>query len=288
MNCTMYSGFAGIFKSEGIDRAIEVAKGFGFSSVEFIELIKDTWVPCIKDTEEAARVKEILDRNGLPVACYSVAGTLYVPGMTPETVTDVEKAMCHYAKIAATVGSPLLHHTLIMNNIRADELAFSEALRLIVPVAIRIAKYAHSLGVRCIYEPQGPFFNGTEKFGIFYRAVKAECPWVGVCGDVGNMLFADDSPVTFFQAHAKEVVHVHIKDYAPTEPSLDAPDWSISPSKKTYRECVIGTGCIDLDTCLSILKEVGYEGAFAFENGYREDYELSVKAGKAILEKFFD
>ncbi len=288
MNFTMYSNFASTVKTEGIDAAIAKARGLGFSSVEFIELVNDTWVPCIKDVESAKEFKQVLDQNGLDVACYSVAGTLYVPGMTPETVTDVEKAMCHYAEIAAAVGSPLLHHTLIMNNIRADELAFSEALRLIVPVAVRIAKYAYSLGVRCIYEPQGPFFNGTEKFGLLYHAVKEECPWVGVCGDVGNMLFADGSPVEFFSTYVKEMLHAHIKDYIPTEPSPTAPDWSIAPSGKTYKECVIGTGCIDLDTCLSLLKDAGYTGAFGFENGPVSEYERGVEAGQAIIKRIFE
>lgn len=287
MNFTMYSNFAGNFKSEGAERACEIAKSLGFTSVEFIELIQDTWVPCIKDVTEAKKTKQILDRHGLPVACYSIGATLYVPGMTPETVTNVEKELYHYAEIAAAVGSPILHHTLIMNNVRADEIPFSEALRLIVPAAIRIAKYAHSLGVRCTYEPQGPFFNGVEGFGSLYRAVKAECPWVGVCGDVGNMLFADVSPVDFFGTFAKEILHVHIKDYAPTEPSPSVPSWAFSAGGKAYKECLLGTGCIDLDTCLSLLKEAGYTGAFAFENGPIALYEAGVRNGQALIGKYF-
>ena len=142
MNFTMYTNFTGNVKSEGIERAAEIASSLGFSSVEFIELTKPTWVPCIHSVEEAKEMKRVLDLNGLSVACYSIGATLYVPGMTPETVTDVEKTLYHYAEIAAAVGSPILHHTLIMNDVRASDLPFSEALRLIVPVAVRIAKYA--------------------------------------------------------------------------------------------------------------------------------------------------
>ena len=287
MNFTMYTNFTGNVKSEGIERAAEIAKSLGFSSVEFIELVKSTWVPCVNNAEEAKKMKQVLDQHGLPVACFSVGATLYVPGMTPETVTDVEKAMYHYAEIAAALGSPILHHTLIMNDVRASDLPFSEALRLIVPVAVRIAKYAYSLGVRCIYEPQGPFFNGTEGFGELYRAVKAQCPWVGVCGDVGNMLFADTSPVDFFRTFAKDALHVHIKDYTTCEITPDAPDWSISRGGKAYKDCLVGTGCIDLDTCLSLLRDAEYKGAFAFENGPIEEYAEGVRAGQALIRKHF-
>ncbi len=286
MNCTMYSNFAQTVKSDGIERAAARARELGFSSVEFFEIIRDTWTPCVKDCESARSMKEVLNAHGMSVACYSIAANLYEEGMTPETVTETEKALYRYAEIAAEVGSPLLHHTLIMSHIQ-DVLPFEEALRLIVPVAVRIAKYAHSLGVRCIYEPQGRFFNGVEKFGALYRAVKAECPWVGVCGDVGNILFVDDSPVDFFRTYAKEILHVHVKDYQPTKWTPDAPDWSISPKGAVYKECIVGTGCIDLDTCFALLRDAGYAGGFGFENGPAEEYVPGVEAGQALLKKFF-
>jgi len=169
-----------------------------------------------------------------------------------------------------------------------DTLPFDEALRLIVPVAVRVAKYAYSLGVRCIYEDQGRFFNGVEKFGAFFRAVKAACPYVGVCGDVGNILFVDESPVDFFQAFSKEIAHVHVKDYTPTERNEHSPEWSISPRGNAFRECVIGTGCVDLVSCLEILKAAGYTGAFAFENGPAEEYAIGVKKGQELLASCYE
>ena len=286
MKCTMYTNFAQTVKNDGIEKAAVWAKSLGFSSVEFFEFAQDTWTPCVKDRESARQMKKVLDLHALPVACYSVAVDLYEEGMTPDTVTQKEKALYHYAEMSAELGSPFLHHTLIMKHID-DQLPFEEALRLIVPVAVRVAKYAQSLGVRCIYEDQGRFFNGVEKFGRFLAAVRAECPTVGVCGDVGNILFADGDPVEFFRTYAKDIVHVHIKDYALTERSSDSPEWSIAPSGKTYKECIVGTGCIDLDTCIKIMKDVGYTGAFAFENGPRDVYEKGVAAGQTIISRYF-
>lgn len=287
MNFTMYANFSRIFKEEGIARAIEVAKELNFSSVEFIEWVADDWESCIKDVESAREVKRELCQNGLSVACYSVAVTLWEEEMNPDTVTEAEKALYRYAEIAAAAGSPLLHHTLIMTPVQ-ENLSFDEALRCIVPAAIRVAKYAYSLGVRCIYEPQGRYFNGIERFGALYRAIKAECPYVGVCGDAGNLLYVDESPVEFIRTYRNDILHVHIKDCAPVEMREDIPEWSISSGGVPYVDCVVGTGCIDLEACLTLLKEVGYHGAFGFENGPVEEHADGVRAGRAILKKIFD
>ncbi len=286
MNCTMYTNFAQTVRRDGIERAAERAKELGFSSVEFFEFIAPTWEPVVKDRESAKQMKRVLDYYGLKVACYSVATTLYVDGMTPDTVTDAERGLYHYAELAQELASPFLHHTLIMDHIQ-DRLPFDEALRLIVPTAVRVAKHAHALGVRCIYEDQGRFFNGVQKFGEFFRAVKAECPYVGVCGDTGNILFVDESPVEFFKTYINDILHVHVKDYTPTELTESSPDWSISPKGAVYAECAIGTGCIDLCSCFEILKDAGYKGAFGFENGPIEEYEIGVKNGQALLAEYF-
>ena len=286
MNSTMYTNFSKLVKRDGIEEAARQAKSLGFSSVEFFEVVDSAWTPTVKDRESARQMKRVLDAHGLSVACYSIAVTLYEEGMTPDTVTEAERALYLYAEIASVLGSSFLHHTLIMKHIQ-DVLPFDEALRLTVPVAVRVAKHAYAHGVRCIYEPQGRFFNGVEKFGAFFSAVKEQCPYVGVCGDVGNVLFVDESSVDFFRKYADKIVHVHIKDYIPTQKSDTSPDWSISPKGAVYAECAIGTGCIDLRACLRILKDAGYTGAFGFENGPWDEYVIGVENGHALLSEYF-
>ena len=160
-----------------------------------------------------------------------------------------------------------------------------KALDLIVPAAVRVAKHAHSLGVRCIYEDQGDYFNGVEGFGAFFRAVKAQCPYVGVCGDVGNTLFVDESPVDFFRAFGESIVHVHIKDYLGASAPDETPGWEGASLAGTYyKGCTIGTGCVNVAACVEELKRVGYTGAFALENSYETDFPSGCRGAMQFLQ----
>ena len=287
MNFTMYAGFSDRLKAEGAEAAGREAVRLGFSSVEFLEYVQsEKAVPAIGSVEEAAAIRETLARQGLSVACYSVGINLWQKGMTSDTVTPMEEILYYHARLAAALGSPFLHHTLLLG-VDKRALTMDEALSLLVPVAIRVAKYAKTLGITCIYEGQGMYFNGTDGFDAFYSAVKQECPYVGVCGDVGNPLFVDESPLPFFQRFAGDIVHVHVKDYVRAAVRGEEPDWAETRDGDWLRETVIGRGCVPLADCLSVLRATGYKGAFALENNHAEDFELGVAEGmRRIREEF--
>ena len=168
MNFSMYAKFYNILTRDGIESAADQAVALGFSSVEFFDFVGKGWKESIADVADAKMMRAVLEGRGLSVACYSVAVGLYEEGMTPDTVTRAEKKLMQYAEYAAALGCPYLHHTLTIDVERF--LTEETALQYIVPAAIRIAKYAHSLGVTCIYEDQGPFFNGVDGFGKFFNA----------------------------------------------------------------------------------------------------------------------
>ena len=284
MNYCMYANFPEMLQQEGIEAAAAYAKSLGFSSVEMLEFIYKEKPPCVTSTEEATRIREVLRSFGLSVACYSVAVGLWEEGMTPDTVTDSEKRLMQYAEWAAALGSPFLHHTLTLGT-PTDKLTVEETLNAILPAAIRVARYAHSLGVTCIYEEQGPFFNGVEGFGRFFWAIKEACPYVGVCGDMGNTLFVDESPVDFFRAYAKEIKHVHVKDYTLHTQRDERHGWSVSAGGTWLRGAVIGQGQLDLAACLSELRRVGYDGIFSFENTHDVPFADGVRMGMDFLQK---
>ena len=287
MKFAMYAGFSDILRSKGAEAAAETASRLGFQAVEFLEYIDGSGTPIIKSMEEARGIRQTLEKHLLSVACYSVGINLWQKGMTAETVTPMEEALCHHARLAAELGSPFLHHTLLLG-VDPYALTMEEALTLIVPVAIRVAKYAHSLGLTCIYEGQGMYVNGVAGYRAFYEAVRAECPWVGVCGDIGNPLFVDEDPLPFFQTFAKEIRHVHIKDYVHADAPGNEPDWAQQTRSGSYlRETVIGHGCIDLASCLAVLREAGYDGIFALENNHPEDFEQGVAEGMRQIRKYF-
>ena len=180
------------------------------------------------------------------------------------------------ADAAAEVGSPYLHHTLVMTS---DHSAPYEAvLDRVAERAIRIARYARRLGLRVLYEPQGMYFNGSDGFRGLYRRVKAECPEVGVCADVGNPMFVDEDPVRFVKEFACEALHVHVKDYRGSDGNGDR-----TRGGRFLIPARIGTGEAHVAECLSALAAAGYTGYFGVEDDGDEALRASAELCSAWL-----
>jgi sugar phosphate isomerase/epimerase len=175
---------------------------------------------------------------------------------------------------AVILGSPYFHHTMTMGipiNVSPYD-DFDGFFDRLCNCAEEIGKYANSKGLTVLYEPQGPFVNGIERFGRLYYEMKRRGVDVFVCGDVGNTLFADTSPVDFYKVYASEVRHVHLKDYVVNAPSsVPNSPTAYSVSGTALNEVAICQGEIDIKACLSLFKKHGYNGAFAIEN-FLESY----------------
>ena len=284
MKATMYAHFSQTVQKYGMEQAVALAAELGCTSVELLELAHEE--PTLKSEADAKQLRAILERRGMSAACYSVGVNLWQKGMTAHTVTPMEEALMRHARLAAALGSPFLHHTVLLG-VPADALTMECALELLVPVAIRVAKYAHSLGVVCIYEGQGMYFNGVEGYRAFYEAVKKECPYVGVCGDVGNPLFVDEDSLDFIRTYAKDIRHVHIKDYLRADRIPAGEDgWLPTRGGAYLKDTTIGQGCVRLAECIAVLRAVGYEGAYAMEDPRTDDIEAGITAGIRMVKKY--
>lgn len=285
MNFTMYSKWYRRVKECGIEAAADEAVRLGFSSVEFFEFIGKDWQETVPSLEAAREYRRVLSTRGLSVACYSVAACLYDPESPDGINHAAEEKLMKYAERAVLLGSPYLHHTLTLGT-SGTPIPYAKMLATVLPAAVRVAGYAASLGVTCIYEDQGQYFNGVDGFGGFYRAVKAREPRVGICGDVGNTLFVNEPPVEFFRAFVGEFKHVHLKDYV----VCDANDAGAAQTKDgTYvKECVIGDGIVDAVTALKILKESGYTGTIALENNHAGDFEAGTAVAMNLVNKIYN
>ena len=282
MQFTMYSRFNPILAKLGAQATADYAANLGFSSVEVLEVTSTGHPSVIPDRETAKTVRQALAERGLTVACYSVGTCIY---RSPEA----EESLKYQAEIAAELGSPFLHHTLLpWLKKTADLPSFDEALEITADAAARVAKHAAPLGITCLYEDQGLYANGVTGFGTFYREIKNRAQNVGVCGDVGNVLFVDESPVPFFREFIGEIRHVHIKDYLYKTNTTSSPGmyWLETGHGNWVRDTMIGHGDLDIAGCMNILKEAGYNGALAFENEHPEPYEAGVKQGMDYLKRF--
>lgn len=280
MEFTFYNGFVEMLKEQGIEAAADYALSLGLTSVEFLEFTDSGYPEAVTTEEEAKHVREVLESKGMRVACYSVGTTVYQN-------EDAVLGLMRHAEIAAALGSPFLHHTLLLwLTVPENGPTLEEGLKIASDAAIRVAKHAEKLGITCIYEDQGMYVNGVENFGKFYSAVKAECKNVGVCGDVGNILFVDGDPEAFFRAYASEIKHVHIKDYI-KKGGEQSPGsiWMPTKGGNWLRDTMIGSGCIDFKACLDVLKEVGYKGPYALELCHPEPFEEGIRQAVEYLSR---
>ncbi len=281
MQFTFYAGYSSMLKREGAEATAAYAVKMGFSSVEVLESTGEGYPASVPDVETAKQIKKVLADQGLTTACYSVGTTIY---KNPDAV----ESLLRQAEIAAALDCPYLHHTLISSISPSPDMPpFEEAIADVVESAGKIAEYAKTLGVRCIYEDQGLYANGLEGFGTFYSQVKQISSNVGVCGDIGNSFFVDCEPEKFFAAYATEIYHVHIKDYlrksVPQSPGIY---WLPTKGGNWVRGTTIGSGVVDFDACMSILKGAGYTGPYALELEHPEPFEDGVRQGMGYLSRW--
>lgn len=277
MYYAIYDPFTELVRTRGVEEAALYARKHGFRAVEFL----GTFHPPVPDVEAAREARRILEAHGLTVACYSVGSMLY-------RKPAAEEELKYHAEIAAALGSPFLHHTLVpwLQPLPEDP-PFDAVLEDILPRAARVAAYAEGIGLRCLYEEQGYYVNGMEPFGRYLSEIKRLCPHVGVCGDLGNILFADERPEDFLRVFAADIFHVHVKDYRVSPPTESTGARALrSRGGMVLTDVPLGEGVVDAAACLSILREAGYDGALALEIGapFPVGHEAVAAQNMAVLD----
>ena len=244
MKIASYNTFATDLRSRGFEYALAHTEELGFDGVEALYL--NQGLPSIDDVK---RAKERFDAYGLEVVCYSVGVNL-----TPDKALLTEKELTHHANVAAALGSPFLHHTLATALRKTPELPTCEDIfDCVLSSAHRVAEYCATLGITCIYEPQGVYFNGVEGLERFFEEMKRNHDNIGILGDIGNPLFVDDDPIAVFRRFGDDIKHLHAKNYR----ILQADD----PNRKTYHltngsyllDTDLQSGVIDIPACFAEL-----------------------------------
>ena len=256
-----YSDFYRDVKNSGLESAAKRSQLLGFGGVEFLDMapLHDN-SPLNKSS--AKETKKILDAYGQSVACFSVAVNLLDP--TADAYIDT---LWRQIEFAAELGSKKFHHTIGLTWDRAKALStpYQTALDIAFPRAKQVAERCASYGITCLYEPQGYYFNGLDGLGVFYSKMKQDIPNVGICGDVGNCLFAETPATAIYDAFSSDIKHVHIKDYLVFDTQQKTPTEWISRGGKYLYDCPVGDGVTDFPYCFQKLKAVGYDGDIAFE-----------------------
>lgn len=286
MKLSSYNGFLHDLAHKGIEAAAAHAAALGYCGVELLDFCYMGRVP-LSAKFDAATVREVLAEHSLSVSCYSVVAQLYREGDGDAVLEDM------YGQIdyAAAIGSPLLHHTLTLGLARTpDSPDYDSVLDAILPMAVKIVRRCAERGMKCIYEPQGLYFNGADALERFYLAVRERCAaegledFVGICADLGNPIFVCEEPSVCTARLAGEVKHVHVKDYKRYPEKVQGTVGGLDAKGDYLAECEIGTGDIDLAASFAALKAVGYDGYVSIETlGDDESISRSMEYIKELM-----
>lgn len=114
-----------------------------------------------------------------------------------------------------------------------------------------VVAYAEERGVTVVIEdaPHREFpMCSQEELSYLLSAV----PGLRLVYDSGNMLFAGDDPVAYYEHFRDVTAHGHLKDVAKEE-------------NGQLMECTHGSGMVDFKTILTRMKENHFEGTLAIE-----------------------
>jgi len=237
----------------------------------------------VPDVEAALDLADYAASRGIGICCFSM-GIDMVSGDTAAATENLKR----YADVAAAMGSPYLHHTLCTPlSSSACRLPFKEVLRRAVKGAQEVYDYAEQLGVQCLYENQGFYFNGVQRFDDFLGELNRSA---GIVADFGNSLFIGEEPEAFVARFAPLVRHVHVKDYLRKDSRWPSPGkgWYETRDGGYLRGTIIGHGTVNFIRMFSILHAVGYDGFYSMEyDGIEDAYQANV-LGLANMKRYYE
>lgn len=246
-------------KFESYRETIDAAAEYGLQAVEGLNIYEFA----TPDLEVAREMRAYADSKNVRFSCFSVFCNLV--GDNADQAVDMVKA---YADVAATLGSPFLHHTIVSETQAPEKiLPFTkEYFEQGVQAVREIFDYAKERGVKSVFEDQGYLFNGVENFGRFLKEVDRD---VGVVADFGNIAQAGEDIIGFLQAYAPRVCHVHIKDIVVKDENTG--NGLRTLDKRYMHEVPLGKGEVPMEEAVNLLRAVGYDGFYSLESRGRTD-----------------
>ena len=277
MKISLFSGFSRALDERGIVDGVRFTKELGFDGGEMF--------PCqsVNTLESARTLREAMKAEEMHISCYSVCIDL-----SEKDETNAVQALKHAIDLTAEMGAPYIHHTLIphLKHPAPGSPSFDEVFDEVVRRAQIICDYASEKGITCLYEDQGYYFNGADRFERYITALKRDN--IGVCADFGNILFVDETPESFIGRFTGIIKHVHVKDYLCKEGTWPGDGWYLSRGGKWLRDTTIGHGVIDFEKCFRILAASGYDGWYSMECFTPEEFVESNKRGLANVKRFYE
>ena len=250
---------------------VEKAAQMGFSAIEFIDLPADRGMT---EEEFAKKLAQKANECNIKISAYTI-GSCLIKDTEEETRAEIERVK-KKVDIAKILGAPVMRHDayFAQNKYRSFDLSLPELAQNIR----EIAEYGKTCGVKTMIENHGRICQDSDRVERIFNAVNHEN--FGLLVDMGNFMCADDIPYLAVSRLAPYAFHVHAKDFSncgyhktPLAPYIS----SRGGAKLVPNVC--GMGDVDVERCLSILKNAGYDGCVTIEYEGAMDCIAAIEMG---------
>lgn len=264
---------------------IAKAKEMGFDAIEFVDILAPEGV---SREDYADQLRAECERLGMPVSNYTVAAD-FINGSGGDLDAEVAR-VCREVDMAVRVGAKSMRHDAgwgIPGAVPRYQ-GFDDVLERMAEGCRRVTEYAATRGVVTMVENHGTFAQDSRRVEKLVN--KVGHPNFGLLGDMGNFLCADEAPQLAFGRIAPYVRYVHAKDFIVKDGLLPDPGEGFFRTRgcNYLRGTIVGHGAVPVPQCLSVLKNVGYDGYVAIEFEGMEDAYTALSIGLANLRRYIE
>lgn len=257
----------------------DVLAFFGTLSVDGVELRHDYWKDC-----SAAHLKQLAEDAGVPIFSYLFDDDLAVPpDQRPPVVDRVRSLLDRTVEMGARFAFflPLL---------AKQGIPLEEQRGWVVDGLGQCAEHAGSADVtliceNCDWEPIRPLMGRGKDCRDICAAV--DSPHFRLICDVGAPLFVLEDPVETLRVMAPYAAHIHLKNFRLVAPDEKSQRYREADDGQSYTGTVLDGGIVDIETIVSELRRLGYEGSLLIEyqgvDDPREPLRHNVECLKNLL-----
>ncbi|TET07571.1 sugar phosphate isomerase/epimerase [Candidatus Aerophobetes bacterium] len=216
------------------------------------------------EEEEVKLVPDWLRENNLELGAYIVNNDF---AQEEEKRKEQISLVKHGIERASQLKTEILR--IFVGDVKPDFPDYQAARDILISSFKEVSSFAKDRGITLALENHSRLCAKTDQILDLLNGVNS--PNLKLNLDIGNFLKVNEDPVSSVRKLAHLAVHTHIKDFKKV--------------KERIVPTVLGEGDVDLDSCLRILKENGYQGYLSLEYEAKIDSKTGVERGVDVLNK---
>jgi sugar phosphate isomerase/epimerase len=262
---------------------LDIAKEMGFQGIEFIDLYNEKWGKTRDEFEMAREIREHAKDLGLEIVAYTVSSSKFLEDPKKEL-----ERLKGRVDIASELGVKLMRHDVTFDLKKEPLYTYREVIEELYPYIDELSKYAESKGIKTCTENHGWEFQSSHIVEAVIK--KVNNPNFGWLVDLGNFLCVDEDPTLAIKTARNYAFHVHVKDYLfkSGEGLKPTGSWMETSGGNYIRGTILGNGIVPIKSCLSSLKNAGYDGYLTIEYEGMEDNIIGLKHSLNYMQKVLE